>query len=302
MTELDVSNAAAAIGTSAARLVCLCDLDGTLLRSDASLSDFSRRGLNRLVRAGVGVTVASGRSLQAVRALLDGVELELPVIGLNGALISDLRSGKHLVVRALGSSPARAALRMLSAYGASPVITSWDGTCDRVSFPSVLNDASGWWIAEKRAYGDPRLRPTEDLDGVASSEDVVLITGFVPNPSAEELVNKLETELAGSAIVHAGEHIYWTGWTEFQVQHPYADKGHGLQRLLELSGLRAATVIACGDHLNDLGMFAAADEAVAPANAYPSVLAAATSTAASNDDDGVVRWLLERAGLEPAPI
>jgi hypothetical protein len=61
-------------------------------------------------------------------------------------------------------------------------------------------------------------------------------------------------------------------------------------------------VIACGDHLNDLGMFAAADETIAPANAHRSVLAAATTTVASNDDDGVIRWLLERAGLGHAPI
>ena len=53
-------------------LVCVCDLDGTLLRSDATLSGFARDGLNRLIDAGVHVTVASGRSLQAMRALLDG--------------------------------------------------------------------------------------------------------------------------------------------------------------------------------------------------------------------------------------
>lgn len=60
---------------SVAPLVCVCDLDGTLLRSDATLSGFARDGLNRLIDAGVHVTVASGRSLQAMRALLDGVEL-----------------------------------------------------------------------------------------------------------------------------------------------------------------------------------------------------------------------------------
>jgi predicted deacylase len=60
-------------------------------------------------------------------------------------------------------------------------------------------------------------------------------------------------------------------------------------------------VLACGDHLNDLGMFAAADESIAPANAHASVLAAATATAtaavASNDEDGVIHWLLRRARL-----
>ena len=57
---------------------------------------------------------------------MSGVTLGLPVIGLNGALISDLRSGQHLLIRPLGSSPARASIAMLCAHGASPVVTGWD--------------------------------------------------------------------------------------------------------------------------------------------------------------------------------
>ncbi len=69
-----------------------------------------------------------------------------------------------------------------------------------------------------------------------------------------------------------------------------------MAQLAELTGLHDSTSIACGDHLNDLGMFAAADESVAPANAHPAALGAATSTAESNEDDGIIAWLLHRAG------
>jgi hydroxymethylpyrimidine pyrophosphatase-like HAD family hydrolase len=44
-------------------------------------------------------------------------------------------------------------------------------------------------------------------------------------------------------------------------------------------------------------MFAAAAESIAPANAHSSALAAATATVAANDEDGVIHWLLSRAGL-----
>ncbi len=39
----------------------VCDLDGTLLRSDATLSDFARDGINRLLDARVCLTLASAR-------------------------------------------------------------------------------------------------------------------------------------------------------------------------------------------------------------------------------------------------
>lgn len=48
-----------------------------------------------------------------------------------------------------------------------------------------------------------------------------------------------------------------------------------------------------GDHLNDLPMFAVADRAVAPANAHPDVRARAAVVTAANDEDGVVRYLLD---------
>lgn len=301
MIEVHSTEATPHVAGAVERLVCVCDLDGTVLRSDATLSRFARDGLNRLLSAGVGVTIASGRSLQAMRALLDGVELGLPVIGLNGALISDLSSGTHLHIRALGSTTARAVVAMLTAWDASPVLTTWDGTQDRVHHVEAMNAASEWWVAEKRAYNDPRLRQTTNLEAVAGDEEVVLITGFVPNESGERVVGDLRTRLAEVAVVHAGEHIYCSGWTELQIQHPRADKGHAIPHVLELSGRRGATVLACGDHLNDLGMFAAAHESIAPANAHRSVLAAATSIVGANDEDGVIHWLLSRAGLaEPS--
>ena len=297
MIEAHGSEATPHIAESLGKLVCVCDLDGTVLRSDATLSRCARDGLNRLISAGMGVTIASGRSLQAMRALLGDVELGLPVIGLNGALISELSSGRHLLIRALGSGTARSVVAMLTAYDASPLLTTWDGKQDRVHYVEAMNSASDWWVAEKRAYGDPRLLHSKNLEVVAGEEEVVLITGFVPNESAKQVVGELRTSLAGEAIVHAGEHIYCAGWTELQIQHPLADKGHAIPHVLELCGLRDATVLACGDHLNDLGMFAAAAESIAPANAHSSVLAAATATVATNDEDGVIHWLLSRAGL-----
>jgi Cof subfamily protein (haloacid dehalogenase superfamily) len=278
-------------------LICVCDLDGTLLGADATLSAFARDGLNRLIRGGVGLTVASGRSVQAMRALLRGVEFELPVIGLNGALISDFHSGDHLLIRALDPATAQFSLATLAANGASPVLTTWDGAHDRVHYTEGMNPASDWWIAEKRDYGDPRLRPTDDLHGVASEQGVILITGFVPDRSAEPLVAKLRIDTSEVAIVHAAPHIYCTGWTEIQIQHPQADKGHAIPAFLELTGLQDSTVLVCGNDLNDLGMFSYADQSIAPANAHPEVLAAASTTVSANDEDGVVHWLLGHAGL-----
>lgn len=50
-----------------------------------------------------------------------------------------------------------------------------------------------------------------------------------------------------------------------------------------------------GDGKNDIDMFELADESYAVSNAVPELKEAATGVIASNDEDGVARWLLEHA-------
>ena len=56
----------------------------------------------------------------------------------------------------------------------------------------------------------------------------------------------------------------------------------------------ADRVVVYGDNLNDLPMFAVADEAVAVANARPQVLAAADRIIGRNTDDSVAKDMMER--------
>ena len=58
----------------------ISDLDGTLLRNDATLSTYSQKVLTQLLQEGLAFTVASARSIVAIQSLLQGITLSLPVI------------------------------------------------------------------------------------------------------------------------------------------------------------------------------------------------------------------------------
>jgi Cof subfamily protein (haloacid dehalogenase superfamily) len=275
-------------------VVYVCDLDGTLLRSDATLSDFARDGINRLIGAGVQLTLASARGTVGMRALLDGIRLRLPVIELNGAFVSDMHSGRHVASNVLVAQDACAALEAILSTGVDPVVSTWDGSRDRVHFGTRTNDSLSWYVEEKRKHRDPRLAPCDDLLAVAESQEVAQITTFALDREAAALTGRLSSAIGAAARVHAAGNMYWPGWTEITVSHQAAEKGAAVSALLEACALPDAEVIACGDHLNDLGLFAAAAHSIAPANAHPTVLESATEIVGSNDEDGIVRHLLER--------
>ncbi|MFI5496837.1 HAD-IIB family hydrolase [Actinoplanes sp. NPDC051859] len=277
----------------------VCDLDGTLLGANAALSDYARTGLCRLLAAGVALTVASARGVVSMAHLLAGVPIRLPVVELDGAFLSDLTTGQHRARRTLPSDLIPAILRSLEDAGTAPVLTSWDPRHDRdhVSYGARLDAGASWYVEEKRRYGDPRLRPTSDLAEVARTDQIATVTAFVPDADRARLVARLRAATRDAALVTGAPHVYLSGWSEVQVRHPTADKGTAVQHLATMSGLAHAPLTVCGDHLNDLPMFAVADRCVAPANAHERVRRAATVVTASHDEDGIVRFLLADNGL-----
>lgn len=275
----------------------ICDLDGTLLGPDARLSELARRGLNQLLNAGVQLTVASSRRTVSMRALLAGVKLSLPVIELNGAFVSELESGRHLTSNLLPTGVAGDAVEAIVATGSDPVLTAWDGDSDRVYFGPRANEGTSWYVEEKRAYGGSELTPCENLLAVTQQEEIAAITAFVADAEATALTERLNEIVGEVAIVYSARSYYRPGWTEVQVQHRNAEKGAAVPALLTASGMTGADVVACGDHLNDLGLFSVARHSIAPANAHPAVLERADEVVRPNDEDGIVRHLLEQHGI-----
>ena len=68
----------------------------TILGSDRKLSPYSKVELNRLIEDGAKFTVSTGETQATVRELLEGVNLRLPIITMNGAALYDLNTMEYL--------------------------------------------------------------------------------------------------------------------------------------------------------------------------------------------------------------
>lgn len=72
------------------------DLDGTLLRTDCRISDYSRNVLNKALKHDIMIIPASGRCFRSVMKLLSEVEGLSYVIGSGGSTITSVK-GKKLI-------------------------------------------------------------------------------------------------------------------------------------------------------------------------------------------------------------
>ena len=121
------------------------DLDGTLLNRAAALSASTRDRLTRLIEDGVEFTVASARGVGSMRSVLAGLKLRLPVIGFNGAFISDLATGRHERVNSIDAELARDLHGLIAGHGIPPVIATYSGSEDLVYYHEPHNAGMHWW-------------------------------------------------------------------------------------------------------------------------------------------------------------
>lgn len=273
------------------------DLDGTLLDSGGALSPFTRATLARLLDRGVLFTVASARSAPSIRAVLGGLPLALPVIEMDGAQITDVRTGEHLAVNALPAALAAELVALPAADHVTPMLVCTDGRRDRLLVDRVENAGAAWYLDRLREGGDLRLREETPLaEGLKDQvTGIVHIGRFDPVIALRE---EIERRHAGEVVFHLDENPYTPGWWWLRVQDRRVSKGNALRQLAELAAVPVADTVVFGDALNDLSMFQTAGRAIAVANAAAEILSAAHEIIGPHDEDSVARRIL--AGMEGA--
>ena len=276
----------------------ISDLDGTLLRSDGSLSPYSLRTLTRLIHEGMLFTVASARGCNLIRTAIGDLPLRLPVIDQNGACVSELASRRHLVIHAIDPPVARDLWSLLDEHGCNPFLMTVDGASDRVYYDeSVLhNDGMRRFLENRQRIRDPRLRKLEDMrDGLA--DQVVCLTVIGAPSRMQDVECAVRARHDGSVQTHRYEPFNEgldSRWHMLTIHDSRATKDRGVASLTRLLNIADCRVVVFGDQVNDIGMFRAADEAYAVAGATPELAAHATAVIGSNDDDAVARWLEAR--------
>ena len=272
------------------------DLDGTLLLDDASLSQYSRRMLLKLLDAGVELTFASARSVVTMRQILGDLPLKLPVIEFNGAMASDYHTGEHLLVTAIDAGVVRQVYDLVLQRDVTPFISSIDNGNDRLYWSGVYNEGMQWYMDNRRQANDPRIRFAEDL-GDKLDGQIVCITVV----EREDVIRKIHSELSsrfnGQTQSVAYENQYSPGWWWLTIHAGDASKGKTVRRVFAMCDISDRRLVVFGDQINDVDMFRHADHSVAVGNAIDQLSEMADERIGTNREDAVVNYILKNEGL-----
>jgi len=255
------------------------DLDGTLVRTDGTVSHFSRGVLAGLDRRGVPVVIVTARPIRWMDDLWSMVGQHGLAIVSNGAAVVDLGSGETRTVRDVQGIDPVEGLRMIEAVRRAVPEASYAVEC-----------VSGLVRDERYRELDPfpEDSPVGDLAELWTEPALKVLVKYFDAPDPGDFRSRVMAAVGEAATPT------WTVDGLVEISARGVTKATALARIAEELGVTSTEVVAFGDMPNDLPMLTWAGTSYAMANGHPDLLAAADRVAPTNDEDGVARVL---AGL-----
>jgi Cof subfamily protein (haloacid dehalogenase superfamily) len=258
------------------RLVA-CDLDGTIVRRDGSVTVRTAAALAACERAGVRVVFVTGRPPRWMAPVADATGHHGVAVCANGAIVYDMGTERVVRTRAMPTATVREVARLVrrAVPGGAFAVETMDGFRREPDY------------RPRRGLGADPVGPLEELlDGGAV---VVKLLYRVEAGVADDMLAAARTALDGLA-----EPVHSDGASGMlEIAAAGVSKASTLAELAAQDGIGPEEVVAFGDMPNDVPMFLWAGVGYAMGGGHPEAVAAADRTAPRCEDDGVAQ-VLER--------
>lgn len=250
------------------------DLDGTLLRTDKTVSARTVDVLRRVREAGIIVALVTGRPPRMVRRMAAEIGVSGLAVCCNGGIVYDLETSEIVHHDMMPGEVAQSLVVAL-----------------RAAIPEVcFATERGVEYGHEPAYTTINTIHADDMPltddaHTLCAEGVTKLIVRHPTMPVPDLFAAVHALIGDAATVtHSGAPF-------IEVSASGITKASALAHLCDRFGITPAEVIAFGDMPNDLPMLEWAGQSVAVANAHPDVLAAVAEVTHANNDDGVAHIL-----------
>lgn len=266
--------------------IIFSDFDGTVSRSDNTVSDRVKDAIRRYVNAGGKFVLATGRLFSAVRPRARELGLHGEVIVYQGGGIYDLDSGKALYLNTIPTRQAAALLKELEKPDYCENLCYFNDECN-CARPSEYVDYFCQICGVPYHSADMPLSKYIEQNGI---EPVKILSLMMPEHTDEFL--EYGRRAAGSGMVFTRSHK-----SVVEILPSGINKGAAVERICKHFGVDRSEIIALGDSENDASMLEYAGLGIAAGNAMPALKAVADAVGVTNDED-FVAWVIDNYALK----
>lgn len=258
-------------------------MDGTLLTDDLVIPPNTVEAIQRAVASGTIVTIATGRMFASAKHFAKQLQINVPLITYQGALIQDMEKEEVIYERTISPDISTRLIEIAEERD--------------LHFQAYQNDLLYGAIENERLmrYAEKTKVPYQvepDLRKLAMKGFTKAI--YVGDPVYLEGMQDEMKALFGTTA-----HITKSTPYFLEVTHPEANKGDALRHLAKSLGIDMSETIGIGDNYNDTELLEVAGLGVAMGNAVDALKNSADFITLSNNDEGV-KHVIEKFVLAPS--
>lgn len=259
------------------------DLDGTLLNHEKQVSDGNRKAIEKLKDQNVKFVIATGRSDVMTRAYTKKIENAEIVIGCDGAIIRNIKTGEIFYENHISSETCHKTFKICQKYGldyyvfAKDELVSDDPQNERFLLHQKFNETV---LEDERIP----MQVVEDLDQYVDGHIVYkIVVSHDDTNYLDEVAEVIKKETDADAI-RSGKRV-------LAVKARGVSKAEAIKKLAQALDISIKDIVAFGDEVNDMEMLRLVGLGIAMENADDVVKEAADQIAGNHDADGVGKEL-----------
>lgn len=273
------------------RFLLFTDMDGTLLRSDCTVSPSMASALSEFTRAGHQLILSSGRPLPSILEVQKQANLRYPgtlIISNNGALVYDCDKELPLLeyricqedIAYIEAKVKEAGIHM-HGYTASQIVC--------------------YGMNEELAYYTRRIHlPLKYVPNLADALPQGSYKLQIIHLGGRAVLENLRDKLAENTDLCSRVQMIFSNEKYLEILPKEAGKGNALRFVTDFLPVVRTYTLAAGDEENDISMLDAAHTAVATANATEAVKEHADIiTESTCDEDGLLPLIRKLTALSP---
>lgn len=262
------------------------DLDGTLLDKNAQLCSATVKNINKLIEKGLFFTVATARSPWSM-VLLKDLNINCPAVLMNGVCIYDILSRSIIKTFELNDYIISILLPIIHKLDLSGFLYAAADNTINVYYQNVTTKNAKVFMEHRiRQFGKSFIKT--DFSGISVKRPI-----YYTVSDRYEIVLPLYNYVKNIKGLRAEFYrdIYNDNLWYLELLSDLASKAIAVEYVKQNYGF--GRVVAFGDNLNDLPLFACADYCLAVENAHDDVKKHADEIIESNTKNGVAKWLVK---------
>lgn len=267
----------------------ITDLDGTLLDSEARLTEKSKKLLSDAIDNGIDFTVATARTFATVMNMFHGIRLKHPLILMNGVMLYDPLRRKIISYRNIEKTAAEKVFDIYRRHKIFPLVYRCVDNMLEIEYYNTDNPYQAKYIGKRNEVDGKRFIYSPEFTFEGKREIIYIVT-----LDKYERIEPLYRDMIKTDGISCA--FYRDNYTDCYFLEIFAENTSKASALAEVKEMVSADkTVAFGDNLNDIDMFRISDEAYAVENACNELKAVSTAVIGSNTEDSVAKFIFERS-------